>query len=168
MSGGGADRATVMVHKMTVLTFKLGWPRNPDRMWSGRILQGASAIALMTACACAPLNPSMSELAGEWRVDWQCGSEILNLREDGNYTYTIGFPGGERVTDTGRWTIRAKREFLEGAQIQLQNALEPCSASGENLGRSHRGDRQLETIWEWGRTILSFNPDLEGFTRKGD
>jgi hypothetical protein len=23
----------------------------------------------------------------------------------------------------------------------------------------------LETIWEWGRMILSFHPDIQGFTR---
>jgi DUF971 family protein len=107
----------------------------------------------------------MSELAGEWQVDGECGAEILELKADGNYTYTIAFSDGERVTDTGRWTVTPKRELLEGAHIQLQNALEPWPPSGENSGRSHRVDRQLETVWEWGRPMLSFNPDLEGFTR---
>jgi hypothetical protein len=107
----------------------------------------------------------MSELAGKWHVDSECGSEILELKGDGSYTYTVAFPGGERVSDTGRWTITPKTELLEGAHIRLQNALEPCSPSGESMGRSHRADRQFETIWEWGRPMLSFNPDLEGFTR---
>ena len=40
------------------------------------------------------------------------------------------------------------------------------SVFGKKLSPPERGDRKLETIWEWGRTILSFNPDTQGFERE--
>jgi hypothetical protein len=121
--------------------------------------------ALAGSLACAPVNPSQTAVVGRWRVDWTCGLEALELRPDGTYAYTIDFAGGGRATDSGEWRIVAKTERLVGAHVILQNALETCSVFGEKALQPERRDRELETIWEWGRMILSFNPDIQGFTR---
>jgi hypothetical protein len=91
--------------------------------------------------------------------------EALDLKPDGSYVYSIDFAAGGRATDSGRWRIAPQTRRLDGAHVILENALEPCSVFGEKIAEPARRDRALETIWEWGRMILSFNPDLEGFTR---
>jgi hypothetical protein len=120
---------------------------------------------LASSLACAPANPSQDALVGKWKVEWTCGLEALGLQPDGTYVYSIDFATGGRATDSGRWRISAKAERLVGAHVILLNALDPCSAFGEKVEHPARRDRELETIWEWGRMILSFNPDIQGFTR---
>jgi hypothetical protein len=44
--------------------------------------------------------------------------------------------------------------------------VEFCSVFGDKLAKPENGDRQLATVWEWGRLILSFNPDWQGFERR--
>jgi hypothetical protein len=78
---------------------------------------------------------------------------------------TIDFAAGGRVTDSGVWRITPKAERLSGAHVVLQNALEACSVFGDKL-EPNREDRELETVWEWGRMVLIFNPDIQGFTRR--
>jgi hypothetical protein len=121
--------------------------------------------ALASILACAPASPSQDAVVGKWKVEWTCGLEALDLRPDGTYVYTMDFAAGGRATDSGRWRISAKTERLVGAHVILLNALDPCSAFGEKAVQPARRDRELETIWEWGRMILSFNPDIQGFTR---
>ena len=91
--------------------------------------------------------------------------ETLDLRHDGTYSYSIDFAAGGRATDSGRWKMIAQKERLEGAQVILLNAIEACGVFGDRSVPSKRADRNLYTVWEWGRLILSFNPDVQGFTR---
>jgi len=91
--------------------------------------------------------------------------ETLDLKPDGTFVYAIDFAAGGQATDSGRWRITPKAESLVGAHVVLQNALETCSVFGEKVVQPARGDRELETIWEWGRMILSFDPDIQGFIR---
>jgi hypothetical protein len=121
--------------------------------------------ALASCLGCAPVNPSQSAVVGKWKVEWTCGVEALELKPDGTYVYTVDFAAGGRATDAGRWRISAKTERLVGAHVILQNVLETCSVFGEKAVQQTRRDRELETIWEWGRMVLSFNPDIQGFTR---
>lgn len=123
-------------------------------------------VAALTSClACAPVNPSQGAVVGRWNVEWTCGLEALELKSDGTYVYAIDFAAGGRATDAGRWRLAAKTERLVGAHVILQNALQTCSVFGEKAVQPERRDREFETIWEWGRMILSFNPDIQGFTR---
>jgi hypothetical protein len=123
-------------------------------------------LVVVAMSACAPVNPSQRAIAGQWKVKWSCGSEVLDLKPDGTYTYAIDFSTDGRATDSGRWKVVPKTSRLTGAHVVLQNALTTCSVSGEKTLTAERGDRELETIWEWGRMILSFDPDGEGFTRR--
>ena len=116
--------------------------------------------------ACAPTNPSAASLTGSWKVDWKCGTETLELRSDGTYSYGIDYAAGGRATDSGSWRLVPKAERLRGANVVLQNALDTCSVFGEKTVGAPRADRSLETVWEYGRTVLVFNPDTQGFTRK--
>jgi hypothetical protein len=59
-----------------------------------------------------------------------------------------------------------KTERLSGATVVSQQALDTCSPSGEKVEGAPRADRSLETVWEYGRTVLVFDPDTQGFTRK--
>ena len=103
---------------------------------------------------------------GQWQVKWSCGSEVLELKSDGTYVYAIDFSTSGRATDSGRWKIAPRTNRLNGARVLLQNALTTFTISGEKAHLSERNDRELETVWEWGRMILSFDPDGEGFTRR--
>jgi hypothetical protein len=47
----------------------------------------------------------------------------------------------------------------------LQDAVDFCSPFGEKLAQPEQGERQLETVWEWGRMVLNFSPDWQGFVR---
>ena len=130
-----------------------------------RALRFAVVAALASCLACAPANPSRDDIVGKWKVEWTCGVETLDLKSDDTYLYTIDFAAGGRVADSGRWRVSPKTESLTGAHVLLLNALHTCSMSGDKAATPVRGNRELETIWEWGRMILSFHPDIQGFTR---
>ena len=115
-------------------------------------------------CVCT-VNPSRNDVLGRWKVDWTCGVEALELNANGTYSYTVDFAAGGRAGDSGQWRLLGKTERLEGAHVILENALQACSVFGDKAVEPVRRDRELETIWEWGRMILSFNPDIQGFTR---
>jgi hypothetical protein len=123
-------------------------------------------IVLVGCIACAPLNPSSASVVGSWKVEWMCGVETLDLKSDGSYLYAIDFAAGGRSTDSGRWQIEPKSERLSGAHVVLHSALEACGVFGDKLEPPERGDRRLETVWEWGRMLLIFNTDIQGFTRR--
>lgn len=122
--------------------------------------------ALGVLAACAPTNPSAASLTGRWKVDWTCGVETLELRADGTYSYSVEYAAGGRATDSGAWKLVPKSERLQGARVVLQNALDTCSVFGERNAVPRRTDKSLETVWEYGRTVLLFNPDIRGFTRQ--
>jgi hypothetical protein len=45
------------------------------------------------------------------------------------------------------------------------NAFEACSVFGDKLQSPQREDRTPESVWEWGRMVLTLNPDIQGFAR---
>jgi hypothetical protein len=115
---------------------------------------------------CIPINPSPTSVAGDWEVSWSCGNESLTLSAAGTYTHTIKFVGGDQESDSGSWVIKPKTGKFVGATLILQNALDYCSAFGEKIDHPKRQEIPLDTVWEWGRTVLIFNPDLQGYVRK--
>lgn len=130
------------------------------------ILSLTTLVVLVSSSACVPMNPSPASLVGSWKVEWRCGVETLELKPDGTYSSAIDFMVGGRLTDSGVWRIAPKSERLSGAHLILRNALEACSVFGDKLRSPQREDRTLETVWEWGRMVLTFNPDIQGFTRE--
>lgn len=102
-----------------------------------------------------------------WQVDWSCGIERLELKEGRSYVQSIEYRGGGHATHTGRtWKVTPKESLLDSGHLVLQDAVEFCSVFGDKLTKPENGDRQLATDWEWGRLILSFNPDWQGFERR--
>lgn len=110
------------------------------------------------------VNPSASDLVGKWRVSGECGVEELELRADGTYTYSVAFALGGRAANSGSWKVLPMTSRLYGAVVVLQDAL-GCTLETDPVKRVARHDRWLRTLVEWGRTILSFDPDHQGFTR---
>jgi len=126
-------------------------------------------VGLFAACfasACVPVQPSERQLVGTWQVVWACGTEVVSLKPDATYVQQIEYTGGGSATHTGNWRVMPKQAPLEGAHVILQAAMRFCSETGEKLEPPEQGDRALEAIWEWGRLILSFSPDVQGFERR--
>ena len=125
---------------------------------------------VMAACAisvgCVPVQPSAHDLVGSWRVVWKCGTERLEIGADATYTQRIDFAAGGTATHSGTWTVAPRQSHLSGGKLVLKDALQFCSVFGERLLKPEREERQLDAIWEWGRVILSFNPDNQGFERQ--
>jgi hypothetical protein len=125
-----------------------------------------AAAALGGCCCCAPLNPSMHDMTGQWRVECEGGTETLELRPEGRYTYTIESPH-RRVRMEGAWSIEPPRERLAGARVVLRNSPQSCENAVPYTGISQPADNRLAPVWEWGHTELSYHPDLGGFRRIG-
>jgi hypothetical protein len=129
--------------------------------------RSASFFALVSLsvvlASCVPVTPSDSQLRGRWRVVWECGTEAVELKTDGTYLQEIDYTAGGHDSHEGKWVTKPKESRLEGAHVVLQDALTFCTPFGEKLAQPERGDRDLEAVWEWGRLILSFNPDIQGF-----
>ena len=127
-------------------------------------------LALITCsvlAGCMPVQLSERELVGSWRAATECGIESLELKADTTYTQYIDFDGtGGSVSHNGTWAVIPRSSSLSGGKLILKDALEFCSILGKRLPRPERGERQLETVWEWGRVLLSFNPDKQGFERQ--
>ena len=135
------------------------------RRWSlavRLILVGTSAASYR----CVPVEPAERRLIGKWHVEWNCGKETLELKADNTYVHEIEYAAGGRASHSGVWRMTPTPSRLEGGHVVLQDAVEYCSPAGEGLPARERMDRRLETIWEWGRVILSFNPDIQGFERQ--
>lgn len=124
-----------------------------------------TVLVALECIACVGVNPSASDVIGKWRVSWTCGVEALELKADGTYAYSVTFPSGEAATDQGHWEVIPMESRLNGAGVRLKAAHLGCSPSGKRTKNGEREDRTLRTIFEWGRTILSFHPDIQGFTR---
>ena len=158
---GAADEPRLEWGSQLILV--LGWHIGGSSMIDKR---GLAALGLcLGSISCAPTNPPPTSIVGRWTVDWTCGVETLELNANGTYSYAIDFTGGGRAVDSGEWKLVATTKRLEGAHVILKNALRACSTFGDRAVQQGREDRELETIWEWGRSILSFNPDIQGFTR---
>lgn len=125
----------------------------------------AISVSLILIFGCVPVEPTKQKLFGKWRVVWNCGTEDLDLKADMSYALEIEYATGGHVKHTGTWKITPKESTFEGAHVVLQDAMKFCTPFGEKLAQPEPGERQLETVWEWGRMILSFNPDRQGFVR---
>jgi len=119
----------------------------------------------IAASGCVPVQPSEHELVGTWRVVWACGTESLDLRADTTYTQEIVYGDGGRATHSGAWAVE-RRKSRPGAAVVLKDAVVFCTTLGKRLPEPTRTDRRLEAKWEWGRVMLSFSSDLEGFVRQ--
>lgn len=108
--------------------------------------------------SCVPLHSSARDVIGRWQVECDDGKEIVELRPDGHYVYTIESPHRHVKVD-GTWTIEPASERLESAHIVLQKAPLTCERDTTLY------DHTLHPVWEWGHTELSFDPDLGGFRR---
>jgi hypothetical protein len=128
-------------------------------------LMGLVAVCI-ASFGCVPVQPSEQQLIGRWRVVWECGTEDLELKPDASYVQGIEYSGGGHATHAGTWRVTPKESRLVGAHVVLQDAMEFCTVFGKRLTQPERRDRKLETVWEWGRVILSFNPDSQGFERQ--
>lgn len=123
------------------------------------------SVVFFTAFGCVPVQPSEQKLVGKWRVAWNCGTEDLDLKSDMSYVLAIEYAKGGYAKHVGTWRVTPKESSFEGAHVVLQDAVTFCSPFGEKLTQPERGERKLETVWEWGRMILGFNPDWQGFER---
>jgi hypothetical protein len=142
--------------------------RPPVACMIGSRVRAGFALACFSVISshCVPVEPAERRLIGKWQVEWKCGKETLEFRTDKTYTQGIEYAAGGRADHSGAWRVTAKESHLEGGHVVLQDALEFCTVFGEKLPVAQRADRSLETIWEWGRLTLSFNPDDAGFTRQ--
>jgi hypothetical protein len=132
----------------------------PQRRWRHIV----AALALAGCGSCVPLDPSMHDVTGRWQVQCEGGTETLELKADGRYSYTIESPR-RRVKAEGAWTIEPARERIAGARIILRNSPPSCANANAFPELSKTGDSSLAPVWEWGHTELSFNPDIGGFRR---
>ncbi len=122
--------------------------------------------AFFAISGCMPVQPSEQEVIGIWQVNWNCGIERLELKRGRSYVQDIEYRGGGHATHIGHtWRVIPKESILNSGYVVLQDAVEFCSVFGVKLAKPETGDRQLATVWEWGRLILSFNPDWQGFER---
>jgi hypothetical protein len=99
-------------------------------------------------------------------VECEGGTETLELRADGRYTYSIESPH-RHESEEGAWSIEPPLERLAGARIVLRNSPRICQNADASTGTSQSGDTHLAPVWEWGHTELSYDPDLGGFRRIG-
>jgi hypothetical protein len=108
----------------------------------------------------------MHDVTGRWQVECEGGTETLELRSDGRYTYTIQSPHRHAKVE-GAWSIEPPRERMAGARIVLRNSPQSCETADAFAGTSKLVDNSLAPVWEWGHTELSYHPDLGGFRKIG-
>ena len=96
------------------------------------------------------------------------GRETLVVSRDGSYVQQLKLDTGRSVSNHGRWWIAPAKpeERLDGGFIVLGGALVFADPFGNEEHTPERIDWRLQTSHEWGRMVLSFSPDLEGFTRE--
>lgn len=123
-------------------------------------------LTALLAAACWPARPSVQEIVGVWQADHSFGSETLVLSNDGRYTQILVEPSGRKIENSGQWKVQPSRETLAGSKVILRKALVFANPFGNRDSNPQPQDWELEAVHEWGRTVLTFNPDLPGFQRK--
>jgi hypothetical protein len=107
-------------------------------------------------------------VAGKWVVDHRFGRENLVLSRDRTYVQRLTYARGGIVSNRGKWWIthaEGKQRF-DGGFVVLGDALVFADAFGDELRAPERIDWKLQASREWGRMVLSFSTDLEGFRRE--
>ena len=116
--------------------------------------------ALCFLAVCAPHHGKPKDFVGKWRCTRACGVERLELRRDWTYVQSVRLEDGRTGTHTGRWSV-------EGTRLTLEYGALWCDVFGDKINDEPKiEDISYTTQWEYGRVILEFNPDLEGFTRE--
>ena len=126
-------------------------------------LRATPGVILVTVLAlgCAPINPSPKRLVGTWRAEPPCGTEILELRADSTYTQRVLKPDDNLDTHQGRWSVEPSKDRLVGARVMFHGPIHYCL-----FGKQKTTDELgLTAYWEWGRTVLEWNPDEPGYMR---
>lgn len=120
----------------------------------------AIVLTFAVSSACVPLHSSASDVIGRWQIECEGGKETIDLAADGRYVYTIESPHRNMRVE-GSWKIEPARGRLESAAVVLGKAPQSC----DDADVKGADNNTLHPVWEWGRTELSFHPDLGGFRR---
>lgn len=124
-------------------------------------------IVLFPLTACVEAQLSEQELIGAWQVEWECGIEKLEFKGDGSFVQEIKYHGGGHTSHTGKvWRIVPRKNRSDSGHVLLQDGVQFCSLSGDRLPKPIIINRDLATFWEWGRLILRFHPDFQGFVHQ--
>jgi hypothetical protein len=127
----------------------------------------ALILASLVCIGCWPAHPSSTDLVGTWKVAHRFGTEILILAADGTYKQRLEDKDRTLRANQGRWRVEvapAGRK-LAGSRLVLEDAFIFATPFGDPEPKPSRGRWELEAVHEWGRMVLSFNPDTPGFVR---
>jgi len=133
-------------------------PKQLRRSPSMKLWIALALLLLLTACA--PVH-SPKNLVGTWRADSPCGNEILELHTDSTYTQRVLKSKDNVDTHEGRWTVVPPEGRLSGANVVLHGPVHLCLFSKQKT----TDELSLDVEWEWGRTVLLWNPDEPGYEK---
>lgn len=128
-----------------------------------------STFVVLLLLACWPAKPSRDQVIGKWVVTHSFGREHLFFSRNGTYVQQMTYArGGIVVANHGRWWITPAlgKERLDGGFVVLGGALVFADAFGNEERAPERSDWKLQANHEWGRMVLRFSPDLEGFRKE--
>ncbi len=133
----------------------------------GRFAQSLMLLlAILLSTGCSPARPSKTQVVGTWKAQHNFGTETLTISTDGTFTQRLVEKNGRSSQNQGHWELVPVAEKFSGSQVLLHEALVFSSPFGERELDPHRTDWKLEALYEWGRLILCFNPDLPGFHKE--
>ena len=115
---------------------------------------------LLLQTACAPVH-SPKGLVGTWRAESPCGTGLLELHADSTYTQRVLKSNDNVDTHIGRWRIEPPEARLAGATAVLDGPVHLCLFGKQKT----RDELSLDVEWEWGRTVLLWNPDEPGYEK---
>ncbi len=111
-----------------------------------------------TGCSVKYESPE-PQLVGTWSVWHDFVTDSLVLASDGSFLQSLAGRDHRRLRATGRW----RREYRE---VVLDRAYSFHTLRFDDFEETLEETR-IHIAWEWGRMVLSFDPDVEGFTRRG-
>jgi hypothetical protein len=112
-----------------------------------------------------------TDILGLYELHFSAGTISLRLNSDGSCVETIHYSDGQKQQATGTWS--QDRENLHFEKMLVPNALKTTlfspGAEDSRWSRSHESDVRAGAIWQYGKTILEIQPDVdENFVRVSD
>jgi len=122
-------------------------------------------VAFLCVGCAIPAQPTRQDLVGSWSVRHELGREDIELRPDGTFLQTLVDMSGQSRQLSGRWDLA--KGHNGGSVVHLESAISFNDRIDRktSLATAQPSSFDLYAVRDWGRLMLEFDPDLEGFRK---
>jgi len=120
-------------------------------------------IIILTFLGCSEKPINRSTVIGKYVANHKLGTDTLELREDGIYTYYFKFPDGRELKNSNRWELEYKKKKT---MITFDDFVFALPNYESRTKKPAFWIVEVERLWKKSR--LCIDPDLYYYYEKRD